>query len=108
MLGRRVSSAEHVPGRLATLYKPERSSSVRPGSRSAPAFVTGTLTGVDADSLILISLGKKVVATTRAFSFRDQVWFGAVLPPGTMKPGANRVVVYKQGSSGNLVRIWSN
>lgn len=108
MLGTRIRRARPAAGRSALLFEPDRYDSVRPRSGSVPAFVTGTLTGVEADSVILISVGRRVVATTRAFNFRDEVWFGSVLPAGALKSGVNKVGVFKAGPSGSLVRLRGN
>jgi hypothetical protein len=60
-----------------------------------PAFVAGTLEGVDPGTLVAIALNGRVVATTRAFLDDGTVRYGAVVPPTALVEGANDVGIYE-------------
>jgi Sulfatase len=97
LLGRRAPplSAGLDPERVAGVEELGSYEDVDLEAEELPAFVAGTIEGVDAGALIAIALNGRVVATTRAFIDDGTVRYGAVVPPGAFVEGANPVGIYE-------------
>ncbi|MEK6276729.1 MAG: sulfatase-like hydrolase/transferase [Actinomycetota bacterium] len=95
LLGRRARASHGGSAANATLdsrldFRPV----VLGGGRKVPAFVNGTIGGSAAGSVIAIAVNGRIVATCRAFRFKGQTRWGAVVPPSALHSGSNSVGVY--------------
>ncbi|MBN8866157.1 MAG: sulfatase-like hydrolase/transferase [Solirubrobacterales bacterium] len=96
----------------AQLDDPDLWKDYRPGKDLIPMFVTGTMdSAVPADPaaapVIAIAVNGVIRGTGRPFAFAGKTHFGALVDPDSLRPGANRIGLYRvQG--GNLVPIGGN
>jgi hypothetical protein len=70
-----------------------------------PAFPAARLQGVKPQSVVAIAVNGRVAATCRAFLFDGDTWAGAIVPPQTLRPGANSVGFYLVGAGGSLTPL---
>jgi hypothetical protein len=92
LLGRAApSGGTAAGGRIdnARLYR-----RVRPRSGVVPAYVTGTLSGVRTGTDVAVAVNGRIRATGRAYADDGDVRFSVLVPPRTLRRGANRVEVY--------------
>ncbi len=74
------------------------------GGAKVPAFIDGTVGGAAAGSVVAIGVNGRIVATCRAFHFKGETRWGAVVPPSTLHRGSNSVGVYLVRAN-RLVRV---
>ena len=67
--------------------------------RVLPVLVSGDVTGLANDAPIAIAVNGRVAATTRVFPPGQYV---ALVPPGSLRPGANEVTVRKIGEKRSI------
>ncbi len=79
---------------------------VRPGSGVLPAYVTGT-TQVKAGSPLAAAVNGRVAAVGKAFSTPEGTRFAIMLPPKSLKRGANTVEVFAIAPGRRLALIGS-
>jgi hypothetical protein len=91
-----------APETTAKLQAPGIFKDVDLEADSLPAFVAGSLTGVDPGTVIAIALNGEIAATARAFEFKDEVRFGAVVPESSLQEGENTVNLYLVDEGGRL------
>lgn len=97
-----ASTLPAVAGTSAKLQAPGIFRDVDLSADPLPAFVAGSLTGVEPESVLAVALNGEVAATTRAFDFQDEVRFGAVVPESALVNGPNEVSLYLVGANGEL------
>jgi len=96
-----LSASRAVSGTIdnARLYR-----RVRPRSGVIPAYVTGTVKGIPAGTDVAVAVNGKVRASGRLYKDGGDLRFSVLVPPETLKRGANRVDVYAlRGGSARLV-----
>lgn len=101
LIGRRPGAVPKLAGSRYGLYVSNRK--IRRADRSrnmVPALISGRLVGVGAGRVIALAWRGRMLATTRSFKYKGKVRFGAMVPPGAMKRGQNRIAVYKAGRNG--------
>ena len=74
---------------------------VRPRSGVVPAYVTGTLSGVAAGTDVAVAVDGRVRGTGKAYKDGGDVRFSVLVPPETLRRGANRVEVFAVRGGGN-------
>jgi hypothetical protein len=72
----------------ASLYR-----RVRPRSGVVPAYVTGTLSGVKAGTDVAVAVNGRIRGTGKAYADDGDVRFSVLVPPRSLRRGANRVDV---------------
>jgi hypothetical protein len=105
LLGRRVPAA--APATTAkltvTLQRPAAFERVSQASLVIPALVTGRVNGeLPADAVLAIAVNGRIGAVTRV---AEDGGFRALLPPETLRNGANDVAVLLASPSGRLETI---
>ncbi|HKG36990.1 MAG TPA: sulfatase-like hydrolase/transferase, partial [Solirubrobacterales bacterium] len=83
------------PDRVAGVEELGSYEDIDADAEELPAFVAGTLEGIDPGTLIAIALNGRVEGTARAFLDDEEVRYGAVLPPSAFHEGANPVGIYE-------------
>lgn len=97
LIGQRVATlARGSAGRLrATLDDPGRYASVDPSAPSLPAEVSGRVVGAGGGTReIAIAVNGKVAATTRTLVALGPEYFTTLVPPESLRRGANRIEVF--------------
>jgi len=106
LIGTRVESVPAISTRAhATVDEPGafRAISVRGGV--LPAFVSGTLTGVPADAVLVAAVNGRIEQSTRAEPVPGGLEYEALVPPRSLRPGSNVVAVLQVLPGDRLVRI---
>lgn len=101
LLGKRLSGTAARGGTIdnAGLYR-----RVKPTSGVVPAYVTGTIPGVDSGTEVAVVVDGRVRGTAKTFDDDGRQRFAAIVPPETLRRGDNRVEVYTlRGSAARLV-----
>lgn len=101
-----VAPLEDQPS--ATIANPEIFRDVDLAADPLPGFITGSLSGVDPGEGILIAVNGRVAATTRAFKYKGDIHFGAVVPLRSLRQGENEVTVYLLDASGEIIGLGSS
>ena len=85
-----AGGSDRATGRIddAGLY-----AKVRPRSGIVPAYVTGTLDGVRPGTDVAVAVNGRVRATGRLYADGGDARFSVIVPPETLRRGANRVEV---------------
>jgi len=96
------------PGVTATIENTSEYDDVDPAADQLPAFVAGSLEGVDPGAEIAIAVNGRVVATCRSFLDEGDLSFGAVVPPFTLRTGRNDIGIYEIGAGGTLTPLGGN
>jgi Sulfatase len=89
LLGRRVA-----PGTSRITVDPE--------APIVPAFVTGRADGLPAGAVLAVAVGGRVEATTRTYRRSGRTLYAALVPPDSLRPGANAVTVLEVTDRGGL------
>ena len=107
LLGDRVPplSAVGNGGGSATVGVADAEDELDPAADPLPVFVEGELSGADPNGVIAIAINGRVAATCRAFRFEDQLRYGAVVPPFSLRRGENRLGVYRVDAFGTLEHL---
>jgi hypothetical protein len=95
-------------GFAATLEHVPDLEEVDPDAEEVPAFIAGELEGPEPGALVAIAVRGRVAATARAFLDGGTLSYGAVIPPGLLRPGRNPVGIYLVGTGGQLVPLGGN
>jgi hypothetical protein len=88
LVGRRFEGEIVAAGPSATV-----DGDLRAHASVVPALISGDIAGLSDDAELAIAVNGRVVATTRAFTDGGQRQYSAVLPPSSLRPGSNSVVV---------------
>ena len=80
-------------GPRATLDAPEDFAAVDPEAAVLPSYVSGEVRGREPGAVVAVAVNGRVEATTRTYRFRGRVQFAALVPPSSLRPGANAVTV---------------
>jgi hypothetical protein len=91
LLGRRVASPAGV-----------RRVDVDPESPVLPSFVAGDAGGLRAGAVLAIAVNDRVEATTRVYRDGDRSRYAALVPPESLRAGANTVTVLEALPDGEL------
>lgn len=92
----------------ASLDAPGLFSDVDLDADPLPAFVTGSLDGVEAGEIIVVAVNGEIAATTRSFLFDGDVRFAVVVPQARLRPGPNEVTIFGLDPAGDLVGLASS
>jgi sulfatase-like protein len=96
LIGRRVADAESI----ATLDAADDFASVALDAAILPVHVSGDIAaGVPIGTPIAVVVNGRVAATTRVFREGGEIQFAALIPPDSLRPGANTVTVVRIASS---------
>ena len=95
-------------GFAATLEHVSDLEEVDPEAEEVPAFIAGELEGPQPGSLIAITVRGRVAATARAFLDGGTLSYGAVVPPGLLRPGRNPIGIYLAEPGAALVPLGGN
>jgi hypothetical protein len=76
---------------------------VRPKSGVVPAYVTGTVSGAGSGTEVAVAVNGKVRGTAKTFSDDGRQRYAVIIPPETLRRGANRIEVYTVGGATKLV-----
>jgi hypothetical protein len=78
---------------------------VRPGSGVLPVYVTGAWSGIAPGTDLAVAINGRIAATGEAYLEHGDPRFSMLVPPETLRPGANRVevVAIDGGSARSLV-----
>ena len=101
LLGRSLGGGTASGGTIdnASLY-----GRVRPTSGVVPAYVTGNVAGVGSGTEVAVAVNGRVRGTARTFSDDGRQRYAVIVPPETLRRGANRIEVYTvRGGSTKLV-----
>jgi Sulfatase len=102
LLGKRVPPLSSGGGGSATIGVADAEEDLDPAADPLPVFVEGELSGVDANDVVAIAVNGRVVATCRAFRFEEELRYGVVVPPFSLRRGENRFGVYRVRPAGAL------
>ncbi len=105
LIGKRPGRVPALPGAGYELESPALIRRADAADHLVPSLVIGRLEGVADGQVVALAWNGKIVATTRAFTYGDQVTFGAMVPPAVMKRGRNRLSLYEVGPGNRLRRI---
>jgi hypothetical protein len=61
--------------------------------RTVPAYVTGTTSGVPAGTDLIVAVNGTIEASGEAYDTPDGPRYSVLIPPDSLKPGANRIQV---------------
>ena len=93
LIGRRVDASPSGSGPSATLDAAPDFAAIPEQAPALPALVSGDVTGLADNALVAVAVNGRVVATTRVFTDGGQRQYSAMLPPDSLHPGANTVLV---------------
>ena len=95
LIGRRLEPSGRLVsgGPRATIDVPEDYRSVDGESGLVPAYVSGELNGLPANAVVAVAVNGRVRATTRTYRDRSRIVYAAVVPPASLRDGANSVTV---------------
>jgi hypothetical protein len=98
LVGRRVDGvAPARSGVTAAIAGAREYADIRPGDAVVPALVAGEVTGLDEGAVIAIAVNGRIEATTKLLRRGDHLLYAALVPPDSLRPGANRVTVVAVG-----------
>ena len=104
LVGRRPGALTRGSGRVR-LDDPAAFGDVRPDSDAVPAFVTGTVSGLADGTALAVTVNGRIEATTRVDGSGDGVRFGALVAPGSLRAGVNRIGVLEIAPGGRLTAV---
>lgn len=93
LIGRRVDGVEEASDARATVDAPRAFAAIREDAVELPAFVSGDVRGLADDAPLALAVNGRIVATTRAFPQGDDGQYVALVPPASLRAGANDVAV---------------
>jgi hypothetical protein len=95
LVGRQLGELDPMPasGQSVELDGSAELTAVAPGTGFVPAFVSGALTGVAEGEELAIAVNRRIEATTRVRREGDTLVFSALVPPSSLRRGANDVAV---------------
>jgi hypothetical protein len=95
LIGRRVTAAPRrvASGARATVDAPQELRALDHESAVLPAYVSGAVDGLPADALLAVAVNGRVEATTRVLRTDDGSVYAAIVPPSSLRDGANTVMV---------------
>ena len=106
LIGTSVESIPRVPTRAhATVDEPSAFRAVDPRGRMLPAFVSGSLSGVAADAVLVVAVNGRIEQTTRAEPVAGGLEYEALVPPGSLHAGSNSISVLQVLPGDRLRRI---
>ena len=91
LIGRRVSARG---GEQRVIADPE--------SDVLPSFISGRAPGLAPDTLLAVAVNGRVEATTRVYHVDDRPVYAALVPPSSLRDGANSVVALEVRADGAL------
>jgi len=89
----------------ATVDEPGAFRAVNDRTRVLPTFVSGSLTGLRADAVLVVAVNGRVEQSTRAEPVAGGLEYEALVPPRSLQPGSNVVTVFQVLRGDRLVRI---
>ncbi len=93
LIGRRTEGVARATAARATVDAPAEYAAITDDAPLLPAFVSGDVSGLDADAVIAIAVNGRVEATTRVFPGSGGLQYSAMLRPASLRPGSNTVTV---------------
>ena len=91
LIGRRVASREGEQRVLADH-----------GAAVLPSFVSGRADGLAPDAELAVAVNGRIEATTRVYRLDDRSLYAALVPPSSLRDGANSVVALEVLARGEL------
>ena len=105
LIGRRTEGVARATAARATVDAPAEYAAIADDAPLLPAFVSGNVSGLDADAVIAIAVNGRVEATTRVFSGQGGLQYSAMLRPASLHPGSNAVIVLQVLPGGELRKL---
>jgi hypothetical protein len=106
LIGTPVGSIPARPTRAhATVDEPGAFRAVSLESRVLPAFVSGAVTGVAADAVLVVAVNGRIEQSTRVEPVAGRFEYEALVPPGSLRPGSNAISVLQVLPGDRLLRI---
>jgi hypothetical protein len=94
LIGREVGeSAPADTGPHATIDEPGDFAAVADDAPVLPAFLSGAVTGLPADSVLAVAVNGRIEATTRTYPWQGHFEYVAMLRAESLHPGANTVTI---------------
>jgi hypothetical protein len=94
LIGRRVTPRRvGSSGPRATIDAPRELRAIDPESAVLPAYVSGAIEGLPADAIVAVAVNGRVEATTRVYRSDSGLVYAALVPPSSLRSGANAVMV---------------
>jgi hypothetical protein len=93
LVGKTTEGVARATAARATVDAPAEYAAIADGAPLLPAFVSGDVTGLDADAVIAIAVNGRIEATTRVFPGQGGLQYSAMLRPASLHPGSNTVTV---------------
>jgi hypothetical protein len=93
LIGRRVTPRRVASGPRATIDAPQELRAIDPESAVLPAYVSGAVEGLEADAVVAVAVNGRIEATTRVFRSDSGLVYAALVPPSSLRAGANAVMV---------------
>ena len=79
---------------------------VDPAGRTLPVFLTGRLSGpLEAGARLAVAINGTVRATVTAYADQGELRLSALVPPDSLRKGANEVAVYRVTGAGDDVAL---
>jgi hypothetical protein len=95
LIGRRVAAVPRrvASGPRATVDAPHELRTIDHESAVLPAYVSGAVDGLPADAMLAVAVNGRVEATTRVLRSDAGLVYAALVPPASLKDGANTAMV---------------
>jgi hypothetical protein len=97
-----VGPRPELIGRRVATRAGEQRVTTDPESSVWPSFVSGTADGLEPGTEIAVAVNGRVEATTRVYSDDDRPVYAALVPPSSLRDGANSVVALEVLADGEL------
>jgi hypothetical protein len=105
LIGTPVESVPTSTRAHATIDEPDAFRAISLEGRVLPAFVSGTLTGVPADAVLVVAVNGRVEQSTRAEPVAGRLEYEALVPARSLRPGTNALAVLQVLPDDRLARI---
>ena len=97
-----VGPRPELIGRRVAGRSGEQQVEVADGAAVLPSFVSGEVRGLEPNAELAVAVGGRVEATTRVYRSGGRTVYAALVPPSSLREGANTVTVWAVTASGEL------
>jgi len=105
LIGRVASAVPAAPSSGASVSLASRRYDYDPSGGTIPVLVQGTLSGVKAGVALAVAVNGTIVTTAQAYDLFGAIRLAATIPQEAVRPGHNRVDVYRVAGSGPGARL---
>jgi hypothetical protein len=106
LIGTRIEFVHALSTRAhATVDEPGAFRAINDQTRVLPTFVSGSLTALPADAVLVVAVNGRIEQSTRAQPVAGRLEYEALVPPRSLRPGSNVVTVLQVLPGDRLVRI---